>query len=776
MVASPVRALLFFLLLVTLACSPGGGATPQDPSPAPSPKTATLAIRAAGDLAARLKEGSFFRWGVPRLPGLQVEVGPEASGDAVVWVEALPVSPAVAGLVKGLPVGLGGDAIVLGGTRYLESGQALALRVPGAEKPTWIVAGRPGEGLTRMADEVLFRVASAITGQRRGRRGAPLEVDYLLRETPWMERSGHWARAADGGWTLDRAGERDDLAEWDRAFGGMATLGAEQVRLLVPAAEKERPELARLAIQLSLAVGEMAPRVPVELSSPITVVVEPDYVTQGRHTGEIGEAVRGRRADLHLVYSPDDLPAYRHALAGVLLDRAGQAGKLPPALARGAALWLSRDWYGKPYSDWFPLLAAARALPDAAEILAREEPEDASPLLSAPAAAAVIDRLPGGTLTAKLAHPPPAEKVAEILSSSSTRNGGRSGGGLSGDRDLSLAGAPPPDLPLKGEEKTAAAPPARGEFLKGISLAMLNSLEGGYQAPAVERQLDALARLGANAVSLMPFAFQPGSDRPELRFLNRGPSSETDIGLIHAARAARARKIHVLWKPHVWVSGASWPGEIAMKSEADWAAWWKSYRRYVLHHALLARWAGADLFCAGVELSKTTGRETEWRDLIAAVRLFFPGRVTYAANWYGDLETVRFWDRLDFIGVDTYFPLAAAPGAGRPEIAQGARQVVERLARASRRFGKPVVLTEVGFAAKREAWMEPHVEGGEYSEADQAAAYESLFGALGRQPWLAGTFLWKAFSAPGSDSGGEADFRFLGRQAEGAVRKYYQSP
>jgi hypothetical protein len=753
-VAAPARALLSFLLLVTLACSPGGGATAQDPAPAP--RKATLAIRAAGDLAAGIKEGSFFRWGVPRLPGLQVEVGPEASGDAVVWVETLPASPAVAGLVKGLPVGLGGDAIVLGGTRYPESGQALALRIPGAEKPTWIVAGRPGEGLTRMADEVLFRVASTITGQRRGRRGAPLDVDYLLRETPWMERSGRWARAADGGWTLDRAAERDDLAEWDRAFGGMATLAAKHVRLLVPAAEKERPELLRLATQLDLAVGEMAPRVPVELSSPgispITVVVEPDYVAQGRHTGEIGEAVRGRRADLHLVYSPDDLPAYRHALAGVLLDRAGLAGKLPPALARGGALWLSRDWYGKPYPEWLPLLAAARALPDAAEILAREEPEDASPPLSAPAAAAVVDRLPGGTLTAKLAHPPTAAKVAEVLSS------------LQGG-----AGA------VTAAPAATAAPPPQDAFLKGISLAMLNSLEGGYQAPAVERQLDALARLGANAVSLMPFAFQPGSDRPELRFLNRGPSSETDIGLIHAARAARARKIHVLWKPHVWVSGASWPGEIAMKSEADWATWWKSYRRYVLHHALLARWAGADLFCVGVELSKTTGREAEWRDLIAAVRLFFPGRVTYAANWYGDLENVRFWDRLDFIGVDTYFPLAAAPGAGRPEIAKGARQVVERLARASRRFGKPVLLTEVGFAAKREAWMEPHVEGGEYSEADQAAAYEALFGALGRQPWLAGTFLWKAFSAPGSDSGGEADFRFLGRQAEGAVRKYYQS-
>ncbi len=529
----------------------------------------------------------------------------------------------------------------------------------------------------------------------------------------------------------------DDPAE-------MAEIRGERVVLRVPAAEKGRPELVRLAGELDRAAGEMAPRVPLALSSPITVVVEPDYVAQGRHTGEIGEAVRGRQADLHLVYTPDDLPAYRYALAGVLLDRAGLAAKLPPELAHGAALWLSRDWYGRPYPGWLPLLTAARVLPEPEEILAREEPRDTSVLLSTPATAAVVDRLPGSTLTAKLARLPTAMKVGEILSA------------------------------LQGGPVTPPAPvPARGAFLKGVSLAMLNRLEGGYHAPAVEKQLDALARLGANAVSLMPFAFQRRSDQPELRFLNRGPSSETDIGLIHAARAARARGIRVLWKPHIWVAGASWPGEIAMKSEADWAAWWKSYRRYVLHHALLARWAGADLFCVGVELSKTIGREAEWRDLIAAVRAFYPGPVTYAANWYNDLENVRFWDRLDFVGVDAYFPLAAAPGAGRAEIAKGAKQVAERLARASRRFGKPVLLTEVGFAAKREAWMEPHVEGGEYSEEDQAAAYEALFGALDRQPWLAGTFLWKAFSAQGSDSGHEADFRFQGRQAEKAVRRYY---
>jgi hypothetical protein len=731
------------LLLAALACSPGGGDATQlaDPSP---PKAPVLAIHATGDLATRLREGSFFRWGVPRLPGLKIETGPQASGDAVVWVEELPASRAVADLVQGLPVELG-DAILLGGTLYREPGQALALRIPGTAKATWVVAGPAGEGLTGLADEVLFRVAASMTGLRRGRRGAPLDVDYLLRETPWMERSGRWARAVDGGWTLDRAAERDDLAEWDRELQGMAEIRGERVLLRVPLAEKSRPELARLAADLDRALSEMAPRVPIVLSSPVTVIVEPDYAAQGRHAGEIGEAVRGRRADLHLVYHPEDLPAYRYALAGVLLDRAGIAGKLPPELAHGAALWLSRDWYGKPYPDWLPRLAAARALPDPEEILAREEPEDASNLLSTPAAAAIIDRLPGATLKERLAHLPSSAKVREILSS------------------------------FRATAEALAAPARREEpFLKGVSLAMLNSLEGGYHAPAVEKQLDALSRLGANAVSLMPFAFQPVADRPELRFLNRGPSSETDIGLIHAARAARARGMRVLWKPHVWVAGASWPGEIAMKTEADWAAWWRSYRRYVLHHALLARWTGADLFCVGVELSKTIGREAEWRDLIAAVRLVYPGPVTYAANWYGDLETVRFWDRLDFVGVDAYFPLAEKPGAGKADLERGAHLVAERLARAARRFGKPILLTEVGFAAKKEAWLEPHVEGGAYSEEDQAAAYEALLAALDHHPWLAGTFVWKAFSARGSDSGREADFRFQGRKAEGVVSRYYK--
>ncbi|HSS49585.1 MAG TPA: hypothetical protein VLX28_11635 [Thermoanaerobaculia bacterium] len=548
-----------------------------------------------------------------------------------------------------------------------------------------------------------------------------------------------------------RAVDPGEPAEWDRAFAALAPIPGERVTLLVTPGEQGKPEMARLAAELNRAAVSMALRLGVQgvPPKPLAVVVEPDHVAQGRHSGEIGEAVPGRagqKADLHLVWDSRDLGAYRYALARALISRAGLGGKSPPWLERGAALWLSETWYGRPWRDWLPLFAAAKALPTAAELLAGEDERDASAPLWTPAAALVVDRLPGATVAEKLARTPSQESVAAILAR--------------------LAAAP-----IENRKSGLQNPSV--PFLAGVSLAMLNRLETGYHAPVVGKQLDAFAALGSNAVSLMPFAFQRAPDRPEIAFLNHGPGSETDIGLIHATRLARARGFHVLYKPHLWISHGSWPGEVEMKTEDDWARWWQSYRRYVLHHAFLARWAGADLFSVGCELSKTVKREAEWRDLIAAVRLLYPGVVTYSGNWYGDLEGVRFWDALDLIGIDSYYPLSASPQATRAELDRGAQEIAKRFAAASRRAGRKILLTEVGFAAHRRAWLAPHTEGGEVSQDDQALAYQALFAALGRPKWLAGTFIWKAFSAPGSEGRSEADFRFQGRKAEGVIREYY---
>ncbi|HTQ81127.1 MAG TPA: hypothetical protein VMM92_14100 [Thermoanaerobaculia bacterium] len=506
-------------------------------------------------------------------------------------------------------------------------------------------------------------------------------------------------------------------------------------------------ELSGLAEELEEAVVRMAPRVPVPAGAPpVRVAVEPDFVALARATGQVGEAVHGGRGDLSLVYHPDDLFADRFALAKILLERTGATAGRPLWLIRGAALWLSEGWYGRSWRDWLPRLAAARALPTAGQLLASGEAADASGVLWLPAAAAVVDRLPGRTAAEKLSRPPAPPAVAATLA------------------DLGRLPAPPPSPP----------PPPLPRFLKGVSLAMLNSVEGGYQSPEIDARLAALRGLGADAVSIMPFGFQREPDRPEIAFLNRHPRSETDAAVVHAVRRAHAHGMTVLYKPHLWVPHDHWPGDIEMKTEADWAAWWSGYRRFILHHAVLAAWSRAEVLSLGCELSKTTGRLAEWRELIAAVRQLYPGRLTYAANWGGDLERVAFWDRLDVAGVDAYDPLDPDPHATPARLAAGARAVAAHLEAAARRTGRPLLLTEVGFAASAAAWTAPHREGGAYSEADQAAAYSALFAALDHRPWLAGTFLWKAFSGEESWDREEPDFRFLGRRAEQTVREYYK--
>ena len=187
----------------------------------------------------------------------------------------------------------------------------------------------------------------------------------------------------------------------------------------------------------------MAPRVPLAPAAPVTVAVERDHVEQIRHTGAVGEATFGSgteaAADLHLVYHPRDLFAYRQAIGRVLLDRAGLAERLPPYLRDGAALWLAGagggassgasggasgaagaagpagEWYGLPVAAWLAPLAAADVLPTVDELLAGEEPGDGSRLLWTPVAAALIDRLPGDTVAAKLATADLRGRAADLL-------------------------------------------------------------------------------------------------------------------------------------------------------------------------------------------------------------------------------------------------------------------------------------------------------------------------------------------------------------------------
>src|ERR1700682_4492283 len=109
-----------------------------------------------------------------------------------------------------------------------------------------------------------------------------------------------------------------------------------------------------------------------------------------------------------------------------------------------------------------------------------------------------------------------------------------------------------------------AAPPPKplpAPFLAGVSFAMTNDLARGYDSDAARAALDMLKSRGVTAISVMPFAFQRTPAATALRGKPEHPASESDAQITAAVRAARARGLAVLVKPHVWVPH-SWPGAI----------------------------------------------------------------------------------------------------------------------------------------------------------------------------------------------------------------------
>jgi hypothetical protein len=286
---------------------------------------------------------------------------------------------------------------------------------------------------------------------------------------------------------------------------------------------------------------------------------------------------------------------------------------------------------------------------------------------------------------------------------------------------------------------------------------------------------------GVQWISQTPFGWQRRASEPRFEIVTDGPVywGETDQGLAATTQLARKHGIHTMLKPHLWLldrSHGQWEGSIAMRSEADWRRWFENYELFIVHYATLAESIGATAFCIGTELEGTTEREADWRRIITSVRRAYRGPITYAANWSGEHERIAFWDALDFVGVQAYFPLATAPQADVDSLVAAWQPVRARLAALSARTGKPIVFTEIGYRSERGAAAEPWRWRARQpaDSLEQAACYEAAFRALWNEPWFAGFYWWKWFPAWDEQrSPRDASFTPQGKPAADVLARWY---
>jgi hypothetical protein len=252
--------------------------------------------------------------------------------------------------------------------------------------------------------------------------------------------------------------------------------------------------------------------------------------------------------------------------------------------------------------------------------------------------------------------------------------------------------------------------------------------------------------VGANWVSIHPYGWIRGDG--SVRFYRFDPASPPE-SIVHPIREAHAAGLKILIKPHIgyWGSPFSWRGAIRFESDEAWERFFGEYEEWITLLAEACR--EADGFVVGTELDLTLDHEAEWRRIIRSVRERTSTPLTYAANWT-HYRNVGFWDVLDVVGIQAYFPLSAAPNPDMRSLQEAWQAIMAGLRTYSREQNRKIVFTELGYNRAHRAPIEPwaYRSDGPDAEAMQAQCLRADLDAVETEPAVIGSFLWKWFPNP----------------------------
>ncbi|MEE8367210.1 MAG: glycoside hydrolase TIM-barrel-like domain-containing protein [Thermoanaerobaculia bacterium] len=299
-------------------------------------------------------------------------------------------------------------------------------------------------------------------------------------------------------------------------------------------------------------------------------------------------------------------------------------------------------------------------------------------------------------------------------------------------------------------------------------------------------ELQPLVDLGVNWIVQTPFGWQKTYNSPEIRLVTSGHVywGEQDVGIETTTRIARDLGIKTLLKPHLWLQRADpgkWRSDIAMESKADWDSWFDSYRIFILHYANLAHRLEIEALAIGTELRQTAVQKpAAWRHLISDIRQIYSGQLTYSANWYQEFEEIVFWNDLDFIGIQAYFPLSDRNLPELYDLKTGWTKYMESIEKIHNRYQKSVVFTEIGYRSSIDAaiepWKWPSRSTGVASSSDletQLRCYQAFFETFWHRPWFAGAYIWKWHPHPRPNQGLDRNFSPQKKPAEKVLERWY---
>ena len=208
---------------------------------------------------------------------------------------------------------------------------------------------------------------------------------------------------------------------------------------------------------------------------------------------------------------------------------------------------------------------------------------------------------------------------------------------------------------------------------KGAVLAHIHDMGSGYGSDKSKKMQDHLASIGYNSIQLNTFGYMKSSKHTEVLY-KLDPTMSKDF-VSKEIRSLKSKGFKVMLKPHIWIGNLefdpdNWRNKIDFDNEKELDLWFKNYKEFILYEAKIAEEHNVEIFVIGTELVELTKYDDSWRDLIKSVRSVYNGKLTYAAEGL-KAENISFWDDLDYIGIDAYFPLSNKVNPNLDELRRG---------------------------------------------------------------------------------------------------------
>ena len=278
-------------------------------------------------------------------------------------------------------------------------------------------------------------------------------------------------------------------------------------------------------------------------------------------------------------------------------------------------------------------------------------------------------------------------------------------------------------------------------FQKGICYATWS--KDRFASEYSDKALKMIKAMGVDCLQVNVTQYQQEFNSTEIFATDCTPS---DKSVKHVIKEAHKNGLKVMLKPHIDLiskDSGFWRADIGFYDEKSWEEWFKEYEKFILHYARIAQRYDVEMFCVGTELCFTTQKGDKWRGVIEEVRKKYDGKLIYAANW-DNYQNISFWDALDYVGIDAYFPLTYKENPSVEDIKKGWIRWMTEIEIWHEQIKRPVIFTEIGYSSSSLAAGYPWKNGrGNADVRMQAKCYTAFFQTVWKRPWLGGVYWWR---------------------------------